>query len=90
MEEQGEACTGRSAGLREPEKGGGGGGGGSAAVTAAVEASSRLSVMEEAGYSLGMADISYLPSSVDATHGRLKTCSEEWVSDVSMEGCSSR
>ncbi|XP_069610388.1 glycerol-3-phosphate acyltransferase 1, mitochondrial [Ranitomeya imitator] len=34
--------------------------------------------MEEAGYSLGMADISYLPSSVDYTSGRLKNCSEEW------------
>ncbi|XP_069835886.1 glycerol-3-phosphate acyltransferase 1, mitochondrial [Dendropsophus ebraccatus] len=34
--------------------------------------------MEEAGYSLGMADISYLPSSVDYTHGRLKNCTEEW------------
>ncbi|XP_044154061.1 glycerol-3-phosphate acyltransferase 1, mitochondrial-like [Bufo gargarizans] len=39
--------------------------------------------MEEAGYSLGMADIAYQPSSVDYTRGRLKNCTDEWGDRIS-------
>ncbi|XP_075071801.1 glycerol-3-phosphate acyltransferase 1, mitochondrial [Mixophyes fleayi] len=49
-------------------------GGGGCAQCAAPD----LSVMEETSCTLGIADLSYLPSSVDYTSGRLKNCSEEW------------
>uniref|UniRef100_A0A8C5R186 Glycerol-3-phosphate acyltransferase 1, mitochondrial n=1 Tax=Leptobrachium leishanense TaxID=445787 RepID=A0A8C5R186_9ANUR len=39
--------------------------------------------MDEASYSLGIGDVSYLPNLGDYTGGRVKNCSEEWGERIS-------
>ncbi|KAM8924167.1 glycerol-3-phosphate acyltransferase 1, mitochondrial [Pelodytes ibericus] len=39
--------------------------------------------MDETAYSLGIADVAYLPISGDYTSGKLKNCSEEWGERIS-------